>query len=112
MRLHICSAGDKYLAVRLEGFKNPDLCFAEIDCELALITEAGQCIHLSLESSWGNGHQNWPGARAHSKLLLPLMLGLQSGEHLPAAPMHADFLSPKVCEVVNIFVNITHMYVI
>jgi len=67
-----------YLAVRLKGFRDPDLCFAEVDCEMALNSLSWQCIQLSLEYFWGNGHQlNWPGARAHSKVLLPLMLGLQ-----------------------------------
>ncbi|DBA88546.1 TPA: hypothetical protein ACH3X2_005017 [Trebouxia sp. C0005] len=43
-------------AVRLAG-KDHNLCFAEVQCELALFTEAGQCIRLSLESFWASEHQ-------------------------------------------------------
>ena len=58
MSLYRCATEDKLLAVRLAGFKDYNLCFAEVDCELALFTEAGQCIQLSLEAFWASGHQN------------------------------------------------------
>ena len=35
-----------------------NFCFGEVDGELALFTEAGQCIQLSLEAFWASGHQN------------------------------------------------------
>ncbi len=48
MSLYSCATEDKLLAVRLASFKYHNFGFAEVDCELALFIEAGQCIQLSL----------------------------------------------------------------
>ena len=50
--LYSCATEDKLLAVRLAGFKYHNFCFAEVDCELAQFTEAGQCIPCDFSSGW------------------------------------------------------------
>jgi hypothetical protein len=55
MTLHSCAVEDELLAVKLAGFKDHNICFAEVECELALFTEAGQCIQLLLNSFWASG---------------------------------------------------------
>ena len=60
MSLYRCATEGKFPAERHAGFKDHNLCFAEVDCELALFTEffeVGQCIQL-LEFFWASGHQN------------------------------------------------------
>jgi len=39
MTLHSCAVEDKLVAVRLAGFKDHNLCFTEVDCELAELHE-------------------------------------------------------------------------
>ena len=58
MTPHTCTVEEEFLAVRLLGFKNHDLCFAEIDCEQTFFTEVGQCIQLSLKSFRASGHES------------------------------------------------------
>lgn len=47
--IHSCTNEEEVLAVRPSGFENPCLCVAELDGELALFTESGQCIQLLLK---------------------------------------------------------------
>ncbi len=56
MARHSCALKTNSLQSHL-GFKDQNLCFAEVDCELELFTKAGQCIQLPLEPFWPSGHR-------------------------------------------------------
>ena len=87
MSLYRCATEDKLLAVRLAGFKDHNLCFAEVDCELALFTEAGQsgrlvyitCVTLDVPRGGTTGKLLVYSTYIHIYLLeLPLPFYLES----------------------------------